>query len=100
MKKINKKKKKTPIKEPKSLHTSPKKKKERRKWWKKILSFLIFCGCLGIFAIFAFCIYIVSSCGEFDPNALANQDQSVIYDKDNNIIAKLGMEKRESISYD
>ena len=100
MKKINKKKKKTSIKEPKSLHTNPKKKKERRKWWKKILSFLIFCGCLGIFAIFAFCIYIVSSCGEFDPNALANQDQSVIYDKDNNIIAKLGMEKRESISYD
>ncbi len=76
------------------------KKKQKRSFWKKVLSFFIVCGCLGIFSIFAFFIYIVASCGEFNPNALANQDQTIIYDKDNNIIGKLGMEKRESVTYD
>lgn len=77
-----------------------KKQKQKRKWWKKLLSFFIVCCALGVFAVFAFCIYIVASCGEFDPNALANQDQTVIYDSQNNIISKLGIEKRESVTYD
>lgn len=74
--------------------------KKKRKWWKKLLSFFLVCGALGVFVVFAFCIYIVSSCGEFDPNALANQDQTIIYDSNNNIIAKLGIEKRESVRYE
>ena len=76
------------------------KKKVRRKWWKKLLSFFIVCCAFGVFAVFSFFIYIVATCGEFDPNALANQDQTIIYDGKDNIIAKLGMEKRESITYD
>ena len=106
MEKITKKKKKkrTSSKKQPIINNKESKKKDgirkKRKWWKKILSFLIVCACLGIFAVFAFCIYIVSSCGEFNPNALANQDQTVIYDKENNIIGKLGMEKRESVTYD
>ena len=75
-------------------------KKEKRKLWKKILSLFLVLGAAGVFAIFAFCIYIMSTCGEFDPNKLASQDQTVIYDSQNNIIAKLGIEKRESIKYD
>lgn len=77
-----------------------KKNKGKRKWWKKLLSFCLVCGAIGVFAVFAFCIYIVSSCGEFDPNALANQDQTIIYDSKDNVIAKLGMEKRESVTYE
>ena len=106
MEKITKKKKKkrTSSKKQPIINNKESKKKDgirkKRKWWKKILSFLIVCACLGVFAVFAFCIYIVSSCGEFNPNALANQDQTVIYDKENNIIGKLGMEKRESVTYD
>lgn len=76
------------------------KKGTKRKWWKKLLSFFLVCCAFGVFAVFAFFIYIVASSGEFDPNALANQDQTVIYDASNNVIAKLGMEKRESVSYD
>lgn len=81
-------------------NTSKRKKESKRKWWKKLLSFFIVCAAFGVFAIFAFCIYIVSTSGEFNPNALANQDQTIIYDNSNNIIAKLGMEKRESVTYD
>ena len=83
-----------------STSTKKNKRKRKRKWWKKLISFFLVCGALGVFVVFAFCIYIVSSCGEFDPNALANQDQSIIYDKNGNIIAKLGMEKRESVKYE
>ena len=76
-----------------------KKKKVKRKWWKKLLSFLIFCCALGVFAVFGFLVYIVSTSGEFDPNKLANQDQTIIYDSESHIIAKLGIEKRESVKY-
>ncbi|MCI6266247.1 MAG: transglycosylase domain-containing protein [Erysipelotrichaceae bacterium] len=83
-----------------SHEITKKKKGSKRKWWKKLLSFFIVCCAIGVFAVFAFCIYIVASCGEFDPNALANQDQTIIYDSEDNIISKLGMEKRESVTYD
>ena len=76
------------------------KKKNKRKLWKKILSLLIVLAAFGIFAVFAFFLYIVSTTGKFDPNALANQDQTIIYDSKDNVIAKLGMEKRESVKYD
>ena len=76
------------------------KRKVKRKWWKRILSFLIFCGAVFVFGVFSFFVYIVASCQEFNPNALANQDQTIIYDSKDNIIAKLGMEKRESVNYD
>ena len=75
-------------------------KKDKRKWWKKLLSFLIVCAAFCVFAAFAFLIYIVYESGEFDPNKLANQDQTIIYDSKNNVIAKLGIEKRESVTYD
>ena len=75
-------------------------KKRKRKWWKKILSFLIFCCALGVFAVFGFCVYIVATCEPFDPNKLANQDQTIIYDSKDNVIAQLGIEKRESVTYD
>lgn len=91
---------KQPKQNKKEIKQATKQKKVKRKWWKKVLSFLIVCGCMGVFVVFAFCIYIVSSCGEFDPNALANQDQTIIYDSENKIIGKLGMQKRESITYD
>lgn len=84
----------------KAKNTNKRKKEQKRKWWKKLLSFFIVCTAFGIFAVFGFCVYIVSTSGEFDPNALANQDQTIIYDNSNNVIAKLGMEKRESVTYD
>ena len=74
--------------------------KKKRNILKTLLGIFLVCCAIGIIGVFAFCIYIVSSCGEFDPNALANQDQTIIYDANNNIIGKLGIEKRESVTYD
>lgn len=61
-----------------------------------ILIFAIMC----IFMAAAFMVYIVVSTGDFDPEALKNQEQTVIYDKDGDVIATLGSEKREEIAYD
>lgn len=83
-----------------SRSTARRKRNNKRPVWKKILTVLIAMAAAGVFVIFAFFLYIVASTGKFDPNALANQDQTVIYDNDDNVIAKLGNEKRESVNYD
>lgn len=67
---------------------------------RKILNIFLICCIIGVFAVAAFMIYIVVSTGDFDPEALQNQDQTIIYDKDGNEIATLGNEKRESVEYD
>ena len=67
---------------------------------KKALTIILGLAIFGVFAAMAFMIYIVISTGNFDPEALKNQDQTVVYDKDGNIFATLGAEKRESVEYD
>lgn len=75
-------------------------KKKRRSFWKILLTLFIL-GCIAvIFVVFAFCIYIVATTGNFDPNALANKDRTIVYDSGGNEIATLGMENRESVTYD
>lgn len=74
--------------------------KKKKSLLRKILTIILGLGILGMLAIGLFMLYIVLSTGSFDPEALKNQDQTVIYDKDNNVIATLGDQKRESITYD
>lgn len=74
--------------------------KSQKNLLRKILTIILGLGIFIIFSIAAFMFYIVISCGSFDPEALKNQDQTVIYDKDGNQFATLGAEKRESVSYD
>lgn len=75
-------------------------KKHKKSIWKKIililLIFFIICCLLGI----AFMIYIAAKAPKFDPNQLYHQESTIVYDKDGNVFAKLGAEKREIIKYD
>lgn len=74
---------------------------KKKKGILKTLLTIFLCLCIiGVFAVAAFMVYIVASTGDFDPEALKNQDQTVIYDKDGNEFATLGAEKRESVEYD
>lgn len=99
--KIKKKKRKSNVKKNiNETRNKIKKVKISRKWWKRLLSLFIVFFCIGVICVFAFCVYIVSTTGEFDPNALANQDKTIIYDSNNKEIASLGMEQRESVHYD
>ncbi len=81
--------------------------KNKRMIWYYILSFIT-CGAILMFiAIFAFAAYIVINADEFDEEKLFNKDSTIIYDKDGNELATLGMnvgsdevEKRVKLSYD
>ena len=75
-------------------------KKRGRPIWKKVLTFVLIMGIIGVLSVTAFLGYIVLTAPEFSESALLIKDQTVVYDIDGNIIAKLGTQKRESISYD
>lgn len=66
----------------------------------KILTAILIFAITCIFIAAAFMVYIVVSTGNFDPEALKNQEQTVIYDKNGEVITTLGSEKREEVSYD
>lgn len=77
-----------------------KNKKPKRKWWKKLLTAVLIIGIVGVLAVVAFLGYIVFTAPEFDEAAFNVKDQTVVYDIDGDIIAKLGVEKRESVTYE
>lgn len=74
--------------------------KKKKGLLRKLLTILLGLGIFGISSILVFFVYIVISCGNFDPEKLKNQEQTVIYDKDGGIIATLGDQKREEVDYD
>ena len=74
--------------------------KKKRSFWKKLLTFILILGIIGVLAVAAFFAYIVFTSPKFDEEAFNVQDQTVIYDINGSIIAKLGTQKRESVSYD
>lgn len=67
----------------------------------KILLIVMIVGIIGILltaAIFLFSI--VKNAPEFNPENLYQQESTILYDANGEIIAKLGVEKRENITYE
>ena len=82
-------------------HTNKKNnKKPKRSLWKKIVTFLLILGIIGVLAVASFFTYIVLTAPEFEESAFNVKDQTVIYDINGEIISKLGTEKRESVEYE
>ena len=76
------------------------KKKRAKKRWKIFLLIVLTFFILGIIAVIAFFSYIVANAPEFNEELLYVTEPTVILDKDNNEIAKLGIEKRVILEYD
>jgi len=76
------------------------KKKKKRSFWKKIVTAILIMGIIGVLLVAAFFAYIVLSAPEFDEEAFKVNDQTVVYDINGDIIAKLGLQNRESVTYD
>jgi len=74
--------------------------KKIKKWLKIFLLCMLSCFILGIVAVVAFFSYIVINAPEFDEELFYITEPSIVYDKDGNEIAKLGAEKRVTLSYD
>lgn len=67
----------------------------------KILLIIMIVGIIGVLltaAIFLFSI--VKNAPEFNPENLYQQESTILYDANGEIIAKLGVEKRENITYE
>lgn len=97
------------VKEKKNNNKPSKEKKKLNKrkigYW--ILIGITTCAILFIILMIAFAIYIVKSAPEFDEDLLFNKESSVIYDKNGNKLATLGMnvgddivETRIKLTYD
>ena len=77
-----------------------KKKRRRRKIFKFLFNTALVMVLLALIGAIVFSIYIVINAPDFDPDNLYRAESSVIYDKDGNQIAKIGIEKRKKIDYE
>lgn len=97
---MKEKKKKVNINESANANSKRKNKKKLKKSLKILfnifLIFLLICLIGGII----FAIYIVNNAPEFKPENLYSSESSIVYDKDDNQVAKLGVEKRKNVKYD
>ena len=87
----------------KKNNTTKKHKKKKSVWKKIILGLIIFatvCFILGVVAVCLFCSYIVNNAPEFNPDELKTQEPTIIYDKNGDEIARIGLEQRRSIEYE
>lgn len=75
------------------------KKKNKRSLWKRILTVILIMGIMGVLLVTAFLSYIVLTAPKFDEAAFDVKDQTIIYDINGDIIAKLGLQNRESVTY-
>lgn len=84
----------------KTKKKSPKSKARKRAILKTLL-LIFFIGCVAVIVgILLFAAYIVNSAPKFNPDNLYSQEATIIYDANGEIIAKLGEEKREKLTYD
>ena len=74
--------------------------KKKRKKLKIFLLIILTCFVMGIIGALGFITYIVINAPEFDESLLYVTNPTVILDKDGNEKAKLGTEKRVTITYD
>lgn len=88
------------IKRKKKNHSFSKGKKLTNKKKKIILNILLVGIITFIILICVFFAYIVIKAPKFDPNNLKYQQMSIVYDRDGNVIDKLGSENRTEITYD
>lgn len=51
-------------------------------------------------AVIAFALFIVISAPKFDVDQLFKSSSSIIYDSDKNVLAELGAERRDNVTYD
>ena len=87
------------IKTPKEMKVKTKKSRKKRILNTILIILLVLIG-LGLIAVGAFAGYIVMNAPDFNPEKLYSKEKSIVYDSENNVIAELGIEKREKVTYD
>lgn len=99
-KKSNIERKQTKLIENKSNKSKRKSKIRRKKIIKLLVNIFLITFLLMLIGGIIFAIYIVTHAPKFNPENLYSTESSVVYDKDGNQVAKLGLEKRKNVNYD
>lgn len=74
--------------------------KNKKKLGNFVLGFLALCG-IGISSlVLIFALFIIISSPDFDQNLLYSKEATVLYDINNNEMARIGSENRELVTYD
>ena len=71
----------------------------KRKKAKNAFLIILLIGIVGILAFIIFFIIIILSSPDFDVSKLAQNETTIIYDKNKSVVATLGDEKREKLEY-
>lgn len=78
-----------------------KEKKPKKKYKKTlILSLIAILGIIFLTIILAFALYIIISAPDFNKNLLYKKESTVLYDKDGNEFARIGIENRVLVKYE
>lgn len=77
-----------------------KKEKKQRHIFKKFMYVFIAFMIFGVISFFGFCMFIYLNAPEFNSNLLYKQESSNIYDSKGDLIATIGMEKRQIVAYE
>jgi penicillin-binding protein 1A len=74
-------------------------KNSKRSFWNKFLIGAMIMAIAVFIVIFIAVGIIIVTAPEFDPNAMYRADASILFDKDGNEIAKLGLQRRVTVTY-
>lgn len=77
-----------------------KKRKKKRKIWKIILLIFLLLFILACIAAGIFLVSVIKDAPKFNPDNLYTKESSIVYTKNGEVMAKLGAENREIITYD
>ncbi len=78
----------------------PARPKKKRGVMNKVLIAFMIVMILGALSVLSFAVYIIIKSPDFDVEKLYSSASTTIYDINNNVIAELGVEKRENVTYD
>ena len=87
------------VKENSIIKKEKTKRKKTRIWYWLLIVICIF-AIIAFIGGVGFCYYIVNSAPEFDATKLYEKEATLIYDSEMNLMATLGTEKREKVTYD
>ncbi len=74
-------------------------KRKMKKVIKILINIFLFLLLVGLISAIFFSIYVIKNSPDFNPDNLYRAEASIVYDKDGNQIAKLGVEKRKKVTY-
>ncbi|WP_314395872.1 transglycosylase domain-containing protein [uncultured Gemella sp.] len=77
--------------------SSPNFKKGNKKLWLKILRYGLYVASVAIISLFLLCVFWIYQAPAFDSKILDNNSRTIVYDANNNEVAKLGNQIGENL---